>query len=409
MLDHVFRLNPAFALVSWRDLSEDQRARLRLALPESENVAIVHAPREAFRPIKALSEDLAWLIAELAPGRALSASLGPAWWRSVPELRAILLELVLDGILEVRVDGRFTSGVAALRSLLPEESAPAFDAPTVEETATQALSREAIQSALVSPRKDPLAVAILLYVFNRIPWSRSWRRRVSDDRALLRLLDLRDDGSWDGMPRGVVRRMASTRSGPTQEAFHRYWFLWRLSRTPIPRGRSVIKVYFSPYPNALTEVFRAVRRSAPEAGALSMKVARALPGILRPDKLIVYFADPAPALIFARGIASTLKPIAGQGTPFTYQVDPASALVSLGVDPPRVSAPASSWRLFLTTKLSLAVLDARRTGTAKPLEQIRAYLAFLGVDSRTWRPLRGDWAVEFNAKDPDHGAIERAG
>jgi hypothetical protein len=404
MLKHAYRLNPVFTLVPWRDLSEYQRSRLSAVLPSDGIAAILHGPAEAAFPIKALSEDLARLITQLAPGRMLDEVLPPEATGSLPELTEIALELVLDGVLEIQVNGHFASGLPALRFLFPADAPLADGIPPAGQTTTQRLSEEALQYALSSPRTEPLDIAILLYAFNRIPLTRTWKRRIPDERAVLRLLDLRDDGSWEDMPCSAIPRAVPAGASAEAEAFHRYWLLWRLSSTRSRHRRTAIKVYFSPLPDALTDVFRLVRQAAMDAGADSMKAPRALPGILRPDKLMVYFWDIKPALSFARDMASVLARFPGQGTPFTHQASAGSELVSLGVDPPQTSRQGASWRLYLTTKLSLAIQGARRNQAPQPLEYVRSYMSVLGVDSRAWRPLRDDWTIEFTAKDTTYGS-----
>jgi hypothetical protein len=406
MLHRAFRLNPLFTVRPFDGLSERLKERLHVLLPHSDIAAVLHAPLGTGLPSKAVSKDLARLLTDLTTPRALADLLPQGATGIDAQQQEVIVQLVLDGILEVEVEGRFLSGVEAVGSLVQARSAPAcVGAEAADENATQRLSRRAIEAALASPRTEPRDLAVLLYLYNRVALCEGWRRRLPDSDSLLRFLDLRADGSWMNMSSTVVLPPPVANEARPEEAFHAYWLLWRLRPAATINGRISHKVYFSPRPDALPEVFRRVRDKACDSGAGSMKVGRLLSAVLRPDKLIVYFAEHAPALVFARRMAEEFRHVPGQGTPFTHQVDPATAVVSLGVDPSPVHMPQSSWRVYISGKLGLAIQSARRCRVDQPMEYIHRYMSLLGVDSRRWQPLPTDWSMEFHREGPDDGSV----
>jgi hypothetical protein len=128
------------------------------------------------------------------------------------------------------------------------------------------------------------------------------------------------------------------------------------------------------------------------AGAFSMKVGRDLYNILRPDKLVLYFASRRGMLQAARRLSRELAGVAAQGVPFTGQLFD-SALISWGVDPGGHGHAApwagdESWRARLTQRLASALAQATRDpGCTVPAWRFAMdRLSLDHVDVGSWSP-----------------------
>ena len=265
----------------------------------------------------------------------------------------------------------------------------------------QQSSLEAVNFAVNSALLQPLELSYLLYGFNRIPLSRRWIKRFPDVRSVSRYLDLLSDDSWPGMPDWV--RSGNSQKGGESDYMEAYWRHWRFKDRSYKKNEVSYKVYFSPVPRHLPEVFRLVRDAASVSEAHAMKIGGVLSAILRPDKLIVYFKNHANAYNFAQEMSLQLLTYDCHAVPFSYQVNPDNPLVSMGVDPPEEYGGESlSWRLYVTHKLSLAIHGARRTSAAGVMEYLHSYMRMIGVDIAKWKPLNDDWNLEFQLEGIEH-------
>ena len=115
-------------------------------------------------------------------------------------------------------------------------------------------------------------------------------------------------------------------------------------------------------------------------------------GILRPDKLVVYFSDFESVEQTARKIANSLAGCPVQGVPFTAGLSD-DGLLSWGIDPPPrgsnlLGLETESWRLWLTNRLAIALVTARNRcpGDLQPWQFAIERLGLEDVDTRTWAP-----------------------
>ena len=105
--------------------------------------------------------------------------------------------MVLDGILEVEVNGQMLSGPAAAELFFDEGDA-------LEPSGTvSALSHRALEYAEALEVVDAATLSGRLYAYNRVPASARWRRLLSDESAIERQLGIGDSalarllsGSW---------------------------------------------------------------------------------------------------------------------------------------------------------------------------------------------------------------------
>jgi hypothetical protein len=133
----------------------------------------------------------------------------------------------------------------------------------------------------------------------------------------------------------------------------------------------------------------AVSRSA----SFSWKVGADVYGLLRPDKIVVYFERFADLQETAASLSERLKGCPAHGVPFTAQLG-AAGLLSWGVDPPaeedlRLPWPQrESWRLRICNRLAAALVLAKRSQQPRISASLFALerLRLEGIDPRTWTP-----------------------
>jgi hypothetical protein len=152
----------------------------------------------------------------------------------------------------------------------------------------------------------------------------------------------------------------------------------------------VHKLYISPSWEYLGV---AVRRCLPvlaRAGAPAFKWGAGLAGLLRPDKLVVYFGDRESLERVAGRVLAALAGIPAQGVPFTAEIGGAG-LLSRAEDPlpGRAGTPDTgrqSWRQWVSGRLaeSLTAAGEVPAGGAEPWQQALDRLRRDGIDPRSW-------------------------
>ena len=268
--------------------------------------------------------------------------------------------------------GTFISGPEAHPLFFSDADAPAPASPLAR------LSLQALQYAASLDLDDTRTLGSRLYRFNTFPASPNARRRWPDGDAVRAFLQL---DRYTSNPTVVARSAGA-------------WCGWRVRRARGPSHREPrYKLYVSPRPDCVDAALREVIARLAETRALECKVGRDLQGLLRPDKLIVYFQTLGALQEAARRWARALAGMPAQGVPFTAAIG-GDGLLSWGLDPPMMRhgrskrRPASSWREWVTRRLAGALVAARRSpGSAVPPTRFALdRVALEGVDTRTWTP-----------------------
>jgi hypothetical protein len=378
LFHQVIRSCPAYKLVPIRNLPLGVRKRLGIPVRKSPYRWVLLGDRGARLPVKTVSAPVAEILSALATPKSPLAIPGA---KPDPEYRLFLLKQIFDGVLEVRTRGKFISGPAALLALsrvLPEQDPP-------DELGR--LSDRAIQLAYSSALEDPLELAAWLYEFNRLPLTRRWSDRFSEEGKILEYLGCDPQGVWKGMDRRL-RPQSSNKS----------WYSWDIQGSLEKRlasDRGLSKIYVSPIPDHVPEVLRIIVDRVSAGSLLGFKVAKGRDGLLRPDKIVAYFAAPDGAATFTADLARRTRPLKSHGVPFTCQVGN-SAMLSSGFDPP-VDEGASplgrgeSWRAWIANRIANAIVIVRKTAPRRPLPLIRVALEASGIDPLRWRPLADHW------------------
>ena len=376
VLDGIFRANPSYELLSFDRLPGDQQ-ELFFSLRGDPNFYGILRPRDGVQlPLKSACRDTALLFLSLQQAAKLPAFVQTGRGNGTNQEIA---ELVLDGVLEMQHEGQMLHGAAAFAALCePEEMAGAA-------CEIAQLSRDALIYAQSLPFFDANLLASRLYGYGRIPSTALWKARFPSPDAIRQCLQIRDRGKNAAR---LARHWTELPSDPSNDG----WIFWQRNRAATERRTETYKLYVSPHPAFLREAFEALIAGAESGGAMAFKVGRNLPGILRPDKMIAYFTNLDHLHDAAATILSKLEGCPAQGVPFTAQIE--SPLVSWGIDPPEENEMPpwlvrQSWRLWVSNRLAIALLTARRTPTDRmePWQFAMQRLRLEGVDTHTWSPI----------------------
>lgn len=367
-----FRSSPALELKRIHELPPEQQAPF-VELQRDDDFYGLLVPRNSrFGTLKAVGRQTARLFSTLATAPSTLEALlaGQAW-------REDIIDLVLDGILEIESDGRFVYGAEAFPLLLSAGTAGGV-------RGCAALSCDALRHAETLATRDIGLMTAALYSYNRLPRTRSWAARFPDRVAVLAHL-----GESALVDRHWIRSQAG--SG---------WISWQ-SRSARTSERTAVtwKLYVSPRPEHIREAFHAlVRALAPIEGA-QMKIGPDAAGLLRPDKLVAYFHSRAELDGAAGNLLAELRGCPAHGVPLTAAIDE-HCLLSWGADPPDSARALSwldreSWRLWLAKTLASAMAIAKQAASPAiaPSAFAIARAQRHGVDVQTWAPSPALWST----------------
>jgi hypothetical protein len=221
-----------------------------------------------------------------------------------------------------------------------------------------------------------------LYNYNRLPASPRWRELLPDEAAVERHLGINNGPqllrNW--------RRLDSDKAP---------WLAWQSTRAALKSNRSgsTYKLYISPGCNALRDAFQVVTAVANKSAAHHFKVGNSVFGLLRPDKMVLYFHHFTDLQETADEIMGKLKNSPVHGVPFTAELA-GDGLLSWGIDPPAERTvpwlERESWRLRITNQLATALLLAKSSGATElsPWRFAIDRLRLEGVETQTWTPSR---------------------
>lgn len=383
LLNARFRASPLFALVAHRDLAPGERAAFAALEGRGDYFGLLMPDTALPLSTKTVGHDTAALLRELQqpgplPG-VLRDSASPAQWQG-------LLQLIIDGILEIETADGFVCGPRAA-GLLP----PLAVLPSAPGSVLQQLSLQALHAAAAGPELPPLALSSRLYRHHTVPLTPAWQQRwagVADTREAL--------GLHPGTALGALL------FEHCDEVPHAAWHLWRREDLA-KRDEPVllpIKLYVSLHPEALAPGLRLAIETLVRAGAPAFKLARGSAGLLRPDKLIAYVESAAQRDALATRLVPALRGLRAQGVPFTCALTD-DGMLSWGSDPPDGHRQldwqrVESWRSWITRRLAFALVQARGSG-ATPAECVDFALERLRlaqVDTHTWSPTADAWREE---------------
>lgn len=370
-----FRANPAFELVMLDRLQTAEIEALEGLERDPDCYGILRPAGSGAAGVKSVSRDTALLLYSLREAGPLPRyalrSMGS-------RAAATVAQMVLDGILEIDDGEGLVSGPAAHKMLFPALPAGA------PRNALAALSLRAIEYAAGLGIPDAAVLAGRLYSYNRVPSTARWRALLPDAAAVERHLGVASGAGAGELRHRWTRMNVSPEAGP--------WIAWRATEHTPTAEAATYKLYVSPACAHLQEAFQAAAHTAAHSGAFYFKAGSDLAGLLRPDKMVLYFREFTALQEAAAALLARLKGCPAQGVPFSADLA-STTLVSWGADPV-ASEPTvrwlerESWRLWVVNHLAaaLAAAQTRGAGDREPGRFALDRLRLEGVDIDTWTP-----------------------
>lgn len=386
-----FRANPNFQLIAFDRLSERDKRGFSDLKRDTDFYGVL-LPRNSMRQSpKAVDQETALLFFTLQEPGLLPAYVLTKFGEQINQAIA---ELVLDDVLEIAENdtGKFVSGASAYELIYEQLAA----GPGRDRIAQ--LSREALQYAQALDIDDSNLLSSRLYFYNTIPISPHWWSQLGTFESSINFLEINDDGRQ----RAMLDRhwISSKRSNKNEKG----WLFWR-SRYLVSDlyDRELLlgyKLYISPLPEDLKAVWPIVLSILTELRVRSFKIGADVYGLLRPDKIVVYFPN---FELLAKAASRLQQELAGspaQGTPFTAGIDP-DGLLSWGMDPvselqlPTNTHGKESWRSWITKRLATALQASKQNAADIPAWQFALQrLRLDGIDIDTWTPLQSMWKAK---------------
>ncbi|HKG26775.1 MAG TPA: hypothetical protein VKB09_14090 [Thermomicrobiales bacterium] len=371
LIDGRFRRNPSYELLSVDRLPAAHPVYAALAADTGIAGVLQPSPGSGLSA-KAVDHETAVLLRALGAGCRLSQVLN-----TTPDARTsdAIAGLVLDGVLEIEIDGRFRSGTAAHGAFFPER---AIDV-TGGRIAT--LSHQALLYAQTLPIDDPVALATRLYTYNTIPAGPRRRSFLDGDQAVGEAL------GW------------AQRNGAYRKIEHPAWHVWsrHADGAEIRSVALPYKLYVSPHPDCLAEVLARTVEVFVRFEVESFKLGRGAAGLVRPDKFVAYLNDREQLDRVAGALRGDLARYRPHGVPFTSPCT-TDGMLSWGADPPTDEGVPGwqrreSWRTWITNHLAVSMIQARR----HPAPGVEGWrfaidrLSLEGVDPARWSPPTERW------------------
>jgi hypothetical protein len=368
------RTNPRLTFIPFDSLSDEERTGFGSLVHDPALPGVVRDERGA---IKVVDQESARLLDTLREPQRVAGELAAD--------EPGLVRLVLDGLIEVESSaGDFVSGSRAYNLVCDAFSLPA------PATKTARLSQLALQHAQALEIEDALRLSVRLYFYGRLATSPSWLARHPTRESIGRFLHIEPGGTLE---RKMRRAWRAVDLEPPNDG----WFMWSSRQPPGGKRSDRYKLYVSPLPESVPAAFSAAAGVAEEVGAVALKVGNDAASLLRPDKIVLYFPDLDRVAAAAARLSHELAGCPGHGVPFTAELAGSNGLLSFGIDPPRAEHALAwqdreSWRLWLTNRLAVALLAARRDGgPLEPWQYALARLELDGIDPSTWVPPTDLW------------------
>ncbi|PEY75483.1 hypothetical protein [Bacillus cereus] len=372
----VFRSNPDYELILFDHIPRKEQESLSELVKDPNFYGILHSQTDGLG-MKSVCLDTALLFFTLqSPGMIpnyIRRMLGSRY----SELAA---RLVMDRILEIQTNKGFLSGSEAYRFIYENQ----LEISPSEHIGW--LSIEAVKYGQFLDLDDCLKLSTRLYLYNRVPASSEWRRLFPSEEAVAKYLGVYPDGE--------NRAILDNHWVNAQLPSNNRWIAWS-TKNELPTRRPY-KLYVSPHCKFISEAFCTTVKVLTEVRATSFKVGKDMYGLLRPDKLVAYFATYDEMMEASARLLKCLQGIPAHGVPFTAALDP-SGLLSWGMDPPDreyiLPWQGPSWRKWVTDRLAVAIISAKKSLSTDtdPWQFALERLRLEGVDTTSWIPMPTIW------------------
>ena len=377
-----FRDGEAYELIVFDRLSPDEQRLLTELRADPDFYGVLRPRPGTGRTIKAVGKGTAllWLTLQ-SPGPLPFFFFG----NDCKDAVSAIPELLLDGVLEVEENGRFLTGAEAAQLMAKNRQSVSQGS----RGRLALLSNAALRYGESLLLDDPSALAGRLYGFGRQPATPHWTRLLADGEAVLSFL-----GAGVGTD---LRRRLDSDWQQTNDRKMTGWLVWfNRMRSKSEMGGGHCKLYVSPAITVMPQVFPVVLELA-SAQVRHFKIGSDAAGLLRPDKMVLYFPNQERLFAVASELASLLKGTAPHGVPFSAEIT-SDGLLSWGMDPPQAQKilawqEPESWRLWLVRRLAAAMIAAQTDArsTIAPSQFALERLRHEGVDVDTWMPSASIW------------------
>lgn len=377
-----FRAGRAYDLVVFDRLSPEEQMLLTELRADPDFYGVLRPRPGSGRTIKAVGKETAllWLTLQ-SPGALPFFVFG----NDLKEAINAIPELLLDGVLEMEENGRFLTGAEAAE--LMAKSRESVSQGSRGRLAL--LSNAALRYGESLLLDDPAQLAGRLYGFGRQPATPTWAHLLADGQAVLSFLGA-------GVGTDLRRRLDSD----WQEANDRRttgWLVWfNRTRSKSEMAGGHCKLYVSPAVSAMPQVFPVVLELA-STQVGHFKIGSDAAGLLRPDKMVLYFPSQERLFAVASELALLLKGTTPHGVPFSAEITN-DGLLSWGMDPPQTQRilawqEPESWRLWVVHRLAAAMIAAQTDSRSSiaPSEFALERLRHEGVDVDGWTPSASIW------------------
>lgn len=381
-----FRAGDAFELVVFERLPAAEQLLLAELRDAPEFYGVLRPRTGTGRTIRAVDRDTALLWLTLQAPAPLPAF---AWEGDGDAARRRITELVLDGVLEMETSEGFVSGAAAMQRFSGPVGSP-DDGPR---SRLARLSLDALRTAQALALDDVEELAAWLYGYGRAPITPALARRLPDRDAVLAHVGLAPGRALRARLDAAYHRTPATESTG--------WIAWSPTgarRQPM-RERATCKLYVSPALDAVPVAMEALVELLCTRTRAVFKFGADGAGLLRPDKIVVYFDDVETLQAAALELAERLAGVPAHGVPFSAEIA-GDGVLSWGMDPPRSTRVLEwqgydSWRLWLVRRLAAALVAARRDAhDVEPWRFALARLRWAGVDVDRWTPSEALWRTD---------------
>ena len=373
-----FRAGNLYRLKEWSQLNDQQKESLAGLQDEAEVYGVFEpVTRSGNVPSKVAYREVTLLYFHLQHSNKLPHYLVFPRDQKINETVAAL---VLDGVLEVEWKGKFVSGADALAALCDGDIINEAHLPTY----LSRLSYKAIHYAWTLSDQDERSIASRLYAFNTIPWDASMKMMFYEKHNV-------KDFLFSSIDDDTMNTLSEEWHSMVTEK--KEWLSWNRKATKTlidPQSPHIYKLYVSPLLNDVPAVLARCVPAVNTSDAVSFKMGNTLQGLLRPDKMVMYFYSKESLIKMARVLKESLKGFPCQGVPFSSQLDD-DGLLSWGQDPGHEGQHIfenGSWRTVISEKLAAILVQAKKDQVKWPqaIAYIEATMQTRGIDIRNWEP-----------------------
>lgn len=370
-----FKQNKKYCLVEKNSISKAEMDLFQDLLNSEDCFGI-------FRP---LSEGFSYKIAtkkiadifNLLKKRLSFSFIKKAFKLKVNELELLLCNLIENSLLVLDVGSKSYSGNEAFSKLYKLHS---FEKNTTNSIVSK-LSFQAVYYGYNLNENRVQDLAAKLYHFNTLP-STGERLKLFKSKSTSEIFNLKQIFGDEFLKYFNMNE-------------NEYWLYFSVKKVyGQVSANNTYKLYVSPQPEFFRECCEVLAKFIPESTSFSFKLGVGLQGILRPDKIVVYFSSKNEMLAFAKKLIKNMDDIKAQAIPFTVQLD-RKGLISWGVDPPRIKTnifwEQSSWRVWLTSKIAHYIIQYKNSKVENLTieEYIKHKLSWDNINSNTMEPGRG--------------------